>query len=113
MSKLVKFNQLSKQAQAKAIKDFAAFYVPRYQREHLEIVGSFDHEGLLWDINRDIWKNKFNSEKDIIKMSIADRPKHYAKLLGKMDQKFFENGNPEKSWDKWEHDKYFALPKGL
>ena len=113
MSKLTTFDQLSKTAKQKAIYDFAKFYVPMYQSENLEIIGSFDHTGLLWDINRDIWKNKFNSEPDIIKMSANDRPKHYAKLLSKMDQKFFENGNPEKPWKKWYHDKYFALETGL
>ena len=113
MSKLVKFDQLKPQAQKKAINDFAAFYVPLYQSENLEIIGSFDHTGLLWDINRDIWTNKFNSEKDIIKMSAQHRAKHYAKLLDKMDQKFFANGNPQKPWKKWYHDKYYGLAKGL
>ncbi|QBP17807.1 hypothetical protein [Acetilactobacillus jinshanensis] len=113
MSKLVKFDQLSDQAKKKAILDFAKFYVPHYRSENLEIIGSYDHTGLIWDINRDIWDNKFNSKEDVIKMSAHDRPKHYGKLLDKMDQKFYENGNPEKPWKKWYHDKYFSIETGL
>ncbi len=113
MSKLVKFDQLSQRAKTKAINDFAKFYVPLYRSQNLEIIGSYDHTGLIWDINRDIWKNQYNSKKDVIKMSAHDRPKHYAKLLDKMDQKFYANGNPEKPWKKWYHDKYFSLETGL
>ena len=113
MSKLVKFDQLSPQAKTKAINDFAAFYVPLYQNNHLEIIGSYDHTGLIWDINRNIWTNKFNSEKDIIKLSAKERAKHYAKLLAKIGQKFFNNGNPQKSWQQWYHDQYYGLEKGL
>ncbi|MHA8137786.1 hypothetical protein ACYATM_01555 [Lactobacillaceae bacterium Scapto_B20] len=111
--KLFTFSELNEPAQQNAVKDFAIFYVHQYENNDMELIANYDRNGVVQDINRDLYINRFNLESTIISDSISERFNKYADLLKNLDQKYFDNGNSEQSWEKWYQAKYAEIQRGL
>ncbi|MEJ6399675.1 hypothetical protein [Nicoliella lavandulae] len=111
--KLFSFTDLNESAQQTAVKDFAIFYVHQYENNDMELIANYDQDGIVHDINRDLYINRFSLESTIISDSISERFSKYARLLENVDQKYYENGNPEKNWPEWYEAKYAEIQRGL
>ncbi|MBW1605299.1 hypothetical protein [Lactobacillus sp. Sy-1] len=111
--KLFDFKELNDSAKHTAVKEFAIFYVHQYANNNMELIANYDVDGVVQDINRDLYINRFNLESTIISDSVSERFSKYAHLLENIDQKYFDNGHPEKNWDTWYEDKYASVQRGL
>lgn len=93
--------QLDESLQHKAVKDFAKFYLPLFDANNLEIMSNYDVASFMTDINEQLNYGRFMTKEqrltDSINFSFAD----YLHLIDKLDQKYFESGNPALAWNEW------------
>lgn len=67
----------------------------------------------MWDIDRRLYRDKFELTDEIIADSYKYSYKEYEKVLVSLGQKYFSNGNPEINWDEWYNKQYNAVGAGL
>ncbi|KRM68247.1 hypothetical protein [Apilactobacillus ozensis] len=107
------FSQLNEQAKQVAVKNFTTFYVHLYRTKNLEIISDKVDNAILWDIDRRLYRDKFELTDEIIADSYKYSYKEYEKVLVSLGQKYFSNGNPEINWDEWYNKQYNAVGAGL
>jgi hypothetical protein len=111
--KLYNFSELSKQAKVTSIKDFSIFYVSCYRKCNMEILSQLPDQSMLWQINQEVYRNKYESLEHAAKDTIIYCSHSYKKLLNQLDMKYLANGSSEIPWINWYQKQYDMIPKGI
>lgn len=111
--KLFHFDELSEQAKVTSIKSFSGFYVRCYRSQNMEILSQVPDQSMLWQINQEVYRNKFESVEHAARDTIIYCSHSYAKLLGELDMQYFANGSSEITWDEWYDKQFVAAPHGV
>ncbi|CAI2685557.1 hypothetical protein [Apilactobacillus apinorum] len=111
--KLYHFSELSEQAKVTSINAFSKFYVICYRSENMEILSQVPDQSMLWQINQEVYRNKYESVDHAAKDTIIYCSHSYEKLLNEIDMRYLANGSTEFPWESWYQQKYAALPHGV
>lgn len=99
---LIKIDELGKDLQQKAVRDFAKFYIRLFKHENLEIIANATSGQFLIDINDLIDRNRHIDLELLLDKSSTISFVQYMKVLEKIDQKYFTTGNVQIPWNEWE-----------
>lgn len=111
--KLYSFDELNDQAQVTSIKDFSRFYVKCYRGNNMELLSQVSDQSMLWQINEEAYRNKYEALEHAAKDTITYCNHSYKKLLSQLDMKYLANGSSECPWEEWYDKKYQSIPDGI
>ena len=80
--------QLDSSLQHKAVEDFAAFYLPLFDANNLEMMSNYDVASYM---------TKAQRLSDTVSFSFTA----YVNLIDRLDQQYFTSGNPALPWNEW------------
>lgn len=93
--------QLSDSLQHKAVEAFAKFYQHLFDANNLELMSDYDVVNYMTDINEHLNLSRFMTKEQRITDSVDFSYQDYLQLIDRLDQKYFESGNPAQSWPEW------------
>lgn len=111
--KLFKFDQLSEQSQENSVKGFSKFFVKMYRDRNMELISQDINNSFLWDIDREVYRNRFESIEHAAKDTVKYCSRNYREILKDLDINFLANGTSELPWEDWYQAKYDKVPAGL
>ncbi|UQS85656.1 hypothetical protein MOO46_03650 [Apilactobacillus apisilvae] len=111
--KLLKFNQLNEQSQLNSVKGFSQFFVKMYRDRNMEIISADIDNSFLWDIDREVYRNRFESIDHAAKDTVKYCMNNYRAIINDLNVSFLANGTPELPWEEWYQNKYNQTPEGL
>jgi hypothetical protein len=93
--------QLNDSLQHKAVEAFAAFYQRLFDANNLELMSNYPVVNYMTDINEHLNLSRFMTKDQRISDSVDFSYQDYLSLIDKLDQPYFESGNPAQTWDEW------------
>lgn len=93
--------ELAPELQRKAVKDFATFYLPLYDRNNLELMSNFDVANYMTDINEHLSYGRFMTTDQRIADSVDFSMADYVNLIANLDQHYYATGTPAVNWTEW------------
>lgn len=111
--KLYSFSELNEQAKVTSIKNFSVFYVSCYRQCNMEILSQLSDQSMLWQINREAYRNKYENLNHAAKDTIIYCSHSYKKVLNQLDMRYLANGSSEIPWNDWYQKQYNMVPKGI
>jgi len=93
--------QLNDSLQHKAVESFAKFYQQLFDANNLELMSNYDVVNYMTDINEHLNLSRFMTKDQRLTDSVDFSYQDYLTLIDRLDQKYFESGNPAVSWDEW------------
>ncbi|MFC6180632.1 hypothetical protein [Lactiplantibacillus daowaiensis] len=93
--------QLNGSLQRKAVEDFAKFYQRLFDANNLELMSNYDVVNFMTDINEHMNLSRFMTKAQRLTDSVDFSYQDYLNLIDRLDQKYFESGNPALDWDEW------------
>jgi len=93
--------QLNDSLQHKAVEAFAAFYQRLFDANNLELMSNYPVVNYMTDINEHLNLSRFMTKDQRITDSVDFSYQDYLNLIDKLDQPYFESGNPAQTWDEW------------
>jgi len=93
--------QLNDSLQHKAVEDFAKFYQQLFDANNLELMSNYDVVNYMTDINEHLTLGRYMTKAERLTDSLNFSYQAYLSLIDRLDQKYFESGNPALSWDEW------------
>ncbi|WP_461213785.1 hypothetical protein [Lacticaseibacillus sp. GG6-2] len=105
-------DELTPEAQAKALSDFTKFYLDKYRHEGLDLIAQADGAGHVADINAWLVANANFTTAELQAGLLADRGDNIKALLTAIKAPFTEAGLPQTPWDEWFKQSLASIPQG-
>ncbi|VDG25119.1 hypothetical protein [Lactiplantibacillus mudanjiangensis] len=93
--------ELPETLQHNAVKTFATFYQQLFDANNLELMSNFDVVTYMTDINDHMVLSRFMTKAQRLADSINFSYQDYVNLIARLDQAYFETGNPAQPWATW------------
>ncbi|CAM3175279.1 hypothetical protein [Lactiplantibacillus plajomi] len=93
--------ELDDNLQRKAVEEFAAFYLPLFDANNLELMSNYDVANYMTDINEHLTYGRYMTTQQRLDDSVQFSYGDYVNLIDHLDQKYFESGRPALAWNEW------------
>jgi len=103
--------ELNDSLQHKAVESFAKFYQKLFDANNLELMSNYDVVNFMTDINDHLNLGRYMTTSERLTDSVNFSYQDYLSLIDRLDQKYFESGNPALSWDEWYASHFAQLSK--
>ncbi|KZU61695.1 hypothetical protein Nizo2814_2062 [Lactiplantibacillus plantarum] len=93
--------QLDSSLQHKAVEDFAAFYLPLFDANNLEMMSNYDVASYMTDINEHLTYGRYMTKAQRLSDTVSFSFTAYVNLIDRLDQQYFTSGNRALPWNEW------------